>query len=476
MNVKNSLSVCSNAFRRPLPIDATFLKASLRTCICVCSSVFRRPLPMGLTCLKASLQTFSKRGMARVLLLGMLLITTACSKYNPVGTGDTTPLSAPTNVTFKLVSGAVELSWQFTGEAAKLKQFRVYRRSASEIAFKRIAVVATRTYRDSTVTIGAPYQYQIAAVNNSNVEGQPSEAATVTPAVFGAQIGNGAKFANRRLITLTFNVPNSTALMMISNDPVFTGAIWEAFSNTKTWELTLGDGLKTVYVKFRTVDQAESEAVKINITLDTIALINAVTHDGQGRVLRTGDVLHLRLDAGEPLGNALVNLVDNSSSAQDNNLRLYDNGSNGDARSNDGVYELDYPIRPDIEFVQAFVYGNFTDAAANLALQSVSPNSFTVQLPPKAVTLSKPVADTTALKLSWTTSTEKDFANYRVYRSLASPVDSTAAPVTIINDNGTTNYRDTGVAPNTTYFYRVFVYDRSGLFAGSNEVQGQLKK
>jgi chitodextrinase len=129
-----------------------------------------------------------------------------------------------------------------------------------------------------------------------------------------------------------------------------------------------------------------------------------------------------------------------------------------------------------VEFVQAFVYGNFTDAAANLALERVSATSFAAQFPPKAVTLAKPVADSTALKLSWTTSTEKDFANYRVFRSLTSPVDSTAAALTIINDNAATTYRDAGVAPNTNYFYRVFVYDRSGLFAGSNEVQGQLKK
>lgn len=411
------------------------------------------------------------------MLAAALFLISACSTYNPTGTGDTTILIAPTNITLRLVAGAVELSWQFnSADSVKVKEYRVYRRSVSEAAFKRIATVTARRYRDLTVTVGVPYQYQIAAANKSNVEGQPSDAATVTPAVFGVLANNGAKFTNRRLITLSFNASNNTAQMLIANDAAFTGALWEAFANTKVWELTAGDGLKTVFAKFRTAEQAESDAVSVNLTLDTIALINAITHDGAGRTLRAGDVLQIRLEAGEPFGNASVDLNDNSSSAQENNLRLYDNGLNGDDGANDGVYGLFYRIRPDLEFVQAFAYGNFTDAAGNLALQRVSPTSFSVQLPPKAVTLSKPVADTTGLKLSWTASAEKDFANYRVYRSTASPVDSTAAPVTIINDNGATTFRDTGVAASTNYFYRVFVYDRSGLFAGSNEVQGQLKK
>ena len=419
----------------------------------------------------------SPLGKIRLLFPLLSLVVAACSTYDPTGTGDTTLLSAPTNISFRFVSGAVEVSWQFAGDLTKLQQFRVYRRANNEAAFKRVAIVgsAARTYRDSTAVIGTLYQYQVSAVNKSNVEGQPSDAALVTPSVFGVQINNGAKFTNRRSVTLVFNVPNNTALMLLANDPAFTGAIWETFANNRAWDLTAGDGLKSVYVKFRTTDQGESEVTRADITLDTIALINALTHDGAGRTLRAGDLLHIRLDAGEARGNAVVSLIDNASSAQDNNLRLYDNGSNGDVVADDGVYELDYRIRPDIEFVQAFVFGNFTDAAGNPAQQRISATSFAVQFPPPAVTLSNPVADTTGLKLTWTTSTVKDFANYRVYRSTTSPVDSTVAPLTIINDNTVTTYRDTGISANTTYFYRVFVYDRSGLFAGSNQVQGRLK-
>ena len=39
--------------------------------------------------------------------------------------------------------------------------------------------------------------------------------------------------------------------MMISNDVSFNGATAENYATTKSWLLTSGNGLKTVYVKFK---------------------------------------------------------------------------------------------------------------------------------------------------------------------------------------------------------------------------------
>ncbi len=420
-----------------------------------------------------------KGGIVKMLLFVVLWVTVSCSTYNPTGTGDI--LVAPTQITIKLGAGAVELAWQFSGDLTKVKEFRVYRRSASDVAFRRIASVSatTQSYRDSALTIGALYQYQIAAVNNkSNVEGEHSESVTVTPvaSVFGVQIAAGAKFTNRRLVSLTFNVPDNTASMMLSNKAAFTGVVkWEPFSNSKTWELTPGDSPKSVFAKFRSGANVESEPVSDDIILDTVAFIQSITHDGVGRALNPGGTLNIRLVTSprDSLGNATVDLIDkvNDPNGGDTNIRLFESDTIG-------VYKLAYRIRPDIEFEQAFVYGNFTDAAANPAPQRVSLTSFTVQLPPKAVTLFNPVPDSasTALKLTWTANNEKDFANYQVFRSTTSPVDSTgkSTPLAIINDSDATTYRDAAVTPGTTYFYRVLVFDRSGRFAFSNQVRGKL--
>ena len=79
------------------------------------------------------------------------------------------------------------------------------------------------------------------------------------------------------------------------------------------------------------------------------------------------------------------------------------------------------------------------------------------------------------LRLNWSQSTASDFASYRIYRSEFSPVDTTQAPIVILNNNpSVVTYDDGGRQVNKSYYYRVFVFDNDGLSAGSNEVMGRI--
>ncbi len=93
--------------------------------------------------------------------------------------------------------------------------------------------------------------------------------------------------------------------------------------------------------------------------------------------------------------------------------------------------------------------------------------------PPKPVVLSQPLSDSLGLFLTWSPSSENDFANYRLYRSTSSPVDTSFAPIHIFNDKNTTEYRDLSVSPNIDYYYQIYVFDKYDLRAGSNEVKGK---
>jgi len=98
-------------------------------------------------------------------------------------------------------------------------------------------------------------------------------------------------------------------------------------------------------------------------------------------------------------------------------------------------------------------------------------------LPPQPVALAQPVVvDSATLRLSWSENGDEDFATYRLFRSNSSPVDTTVAPIYIINLRGTTEYLDQRLSMGQQYFYRVFVYDEKGLAAGSNEVSGAPSK
>jgi len=57
--------------------------------------------------------------------------------------------------------------------------------------------------------------------------------------------------------------------MLVSADSSFSGAVWETYSNLKSWVLTAGDGVKTVYAKFKDVAGNVSGVYSANITLDT---------------------------------------------------------------------------------------------------------------------------------------------------------------------------------------------------------------
>lgn len=92
-------------------------------------------------------------------------------------------------------------------------------------------------------------------------------------------------------------------------------------------------------------------------------------------------------------------------------------------------------------------------------------------LPPSPVTLNRPVPiDHASVELSWLPSQENDFANYRLYRSDQSPVSVTSAPVWMNSNKLMNKFKDTGLKPGKTYYYKIVVYDKGGLFAESNEI------
>jgi len=96
--------------------------------------------------------------------------------------------------------------------------------------------------------------------------------------------------------------------------------------------------------------------------------------------------------------------------------------------------------------------------------------------PPTAVILAQPlVVDSTTLSLSWSINDDQDFDFYKIYRSETSPVDTTIAPIAIISNQNTTQYLDSNLIKNKTYYYRVFVVDQGGLSSGSNEASATPK-
>jgi fibronectin type 3 domain-containing protein len=91
--------------------------------------------------------------------------------------------------------------------------------------------------------------------------------------------------------------------------------------------------------------------------------------------------------------------------------------------------------------------------------------------PPAPVAMNRPInIDNTSIELSWLPSQENDFANYRVYRSEQASVSLNSPPVWMNSNKSMNKFKDTGLKPGKTYYYKVVVYDKGGLFAESNEI------
>ena len=88
---------------------------------------------------------------------------------------------------------------------------------------------------------------------------------------FRVVINGGAATTSSRIVTLNFSVGSDITQMMISNSSNFVGALQESYVSPKTWILSGGDGIKTVYVKFYNKWSQSSEVVS-----DTIVYAIAV--------------------------------------------------------------------------------------------------------------------------------------------------------------------------------------------------------
>jgi len=364
------------------------------------------------------------------------------------------------------------LIWEIDSPAA-VRFYRIYRRDTTTTTFAVIDTSLDRIHLDKTVKNETKYFYQVSAVNAGGFESRRSSSIMATPfSLASLIIATGADYTSQRQVQLKLTAPSRTALMKLSNDVFFTNASWQRFESTVSWILSFGDGVKTVYVKFRDADGRENpQVVKDSIILDTTALITELREDTGGQIKKAGDAIHFRLVAGEIGGRATVNIFSGPQ-----NILLFDDGTQGDQVANNGVYEVNFVIPQDTQVLQGKVRGNFVDRVGNMATTVSAATQITIQKPPDAVTLFQPVpvgSQQNALRLTWSVSKDTfDFANYSIYRSTTSNFDPfRLTPVDRITLREVTTYTDLSLQAGVTYYYRLVIFDLAGLTsASSNEV------
>lgn len=431
--------------------------------------------------LKSNLfQRFTNIGYRTVFLIFLLLLGAICSfdcEKKPddlVAPNDNLFPASPKNLKIRIDDSKIILSWEMT-QTNGIHCYNVYKKDSIDEETTLIDSSFTMKYIDADVKNGNIYYYQVSAMNDEAYEGKKSEEVVAQPNIFSLKINNGEEYTNDRNVDLKLTAPENTKYMKIAGDTLFQNVSWENFSISKSWLLEKDDGEKNIYVIFKdAVDNETNSPAHDKIILDTQAIITEISENTSGQLKTPGQIIHFKLTANEVDGKAMIDIGQAKTG-----IALFDDGSNGDALQNDGIYELDFKIPSGLETVNAVIKGNFTDRAENVAESLTAFGKVTIQQFPDAVTLYPPAvngATEKKLELYWSENQDQDFSAYRLFRAKSAGVDTSSQLITTITDQKNCSFSDTELERNITYYYRLFVYDSYGLVTGSNEVTGKLEQ
>lgn len=401
----------------------------------------------------------------------MALLLVSCTQkpldpgaHDPVADSDVAP--TPVNVRLSVTSASVTIDWDVL-VATGITEYRVYRAEGTG-AFRWLASTSAQTYVDAAVVTGVTYRYQVSAIKGG-LEGARSASVTAVPDVFGIVLEGGAEATSASSvapgsfkIVVGLLAPPHTVSFRVSENPTLVGAAVQSFNPgfpTATFQLTQGDGLKTVYAKFTTEGGSVSELVSASIILDTKAVILQVTEDSAGQILTVDDVLHVAVAVDSTGGTVQADIGD---AAFD--LELFDDGTNGDAVAFDGMYERDFTVTAGVEVVEGVVLASFTDAVGNAADDRSAATKVTIADPPAASTFDAlaTVVTGASIQLVWSRNLDSDFAEYRLFRAPGTTVTELDTRIATITTQGTLTHTDSALTPGATFTWGIVVVDDNG--------------
>jgi hypothetical protein len=137
-----------------------------------------------------------------------------------------------------------------------------------------------------------------------------------TPPKGSLSINNGARYANSTSVNLAPNASDAlsgVSQVRYSNDGVWDIEQWETYSTTKAWEMTSGDGGKTIYCQIR--DGANNtKALQGTIVLDTSPPKGSIIINAVDQVYTTRLSITLHLTYSDTSGVDMVRYRDTGTS------------------------------------------------------------------------------------------------------------------------------------------------------------------
>ena len=309
----------------------------------------------------------------------------------------------------------------------------------------------------SGLTCNTTYHYRALGTNSggpsygSDVTFKTS-ACTVTPPTGTININNSAAYTNTQSVTLALSCTpyngGTCTQMQFSNDNVTWSAL-VTYAATKVWDLTSGDGTKTVYAKFKDNAGNWSIVYSDTISLDTVPPQCSVVINNSATYTSTAAVT-LSLSAVDPNpGSGLSQMCVNYTNASCSSWVNY-------------ATTMNWTLLPAGDGTK-YVYAWFKDNAGNItATPSITSDSIILDTTaPTNGTLSA-TAGNAQVGLSWSgfSDATTGIGSYKLVYSTGSTPTSCASGTQIYSGTGM-SYIHTGLTNGTTYYYRVCATDNA---------------
>jgi len=349
---------------------------------------------------------------------------------------DTTPPSAPTNLTVSAVSETqANLSWTASTDNIGVAGYKIFRDGT------QIGISATTSYSDTTCSAGIRYVFEVSAYDAAGNESEKSVPADIVmpggdripPSVPEIVMADGKSPSQIDLAWTT-----STDNVEVTGYKVYRNGVQVGTTDKTSYSDTGLAELTTYTYEVSAYDAAGNESAKSTPKEGT-------TLDGTPPSVPTGLT-------GTAVSESRIDLswTASTDNAGVTNYRVYRNG-----------VEIAFPLTNSYSDTNCVPSTTYTyevaaeDAAHNLSAKS-SPavvTSLADSTPPSVPTnLTTTAVSRSQINLSWTASTDNvGVAGYKIYRDGSQ-----------IGTSTTTSYSDTTCWGNTTYTYKVSAYDARG--------------
>lgn len=388
----------------------------------------------------------------------------ASTKTLPIGS----PPSSPSNLQGTVINCTqIDLTWQ--DNSGDETNFIVERKKEGDCCFSVKATLPSNTtvYSDTTLSANTKYYYRVKAKNSFGDSGYSNEINLTTPPCGSppnapSELNGVASSCNKVDLTWTDNSDNEDGFKIERKE--IEGSYAEAgtvSANVAAFSDTTVQPNKTYYYRVR-------------------------AYNGFGNSNYSGEVNTTTPPCGTP-PSAPTNLTASVISTTEVSLSWTDVSDNEDGfkierKESGGTYSeiktlsagttsySDTGLSPNTTYyyrIRAFnSYG--TSSYSNEASATTKAE---LSVPAKPTNLFASASSPTEIRLSWTDASDNE-DGFKVERKTSG---SSFTEIKILTANSTT-YTDTGLTPDTTYYYRVRAYNAAGYSDYSNEASATTQK